>query len=170
MGSTDAHETTSHWRILRVSAPELLETLAGHWKGSSTLVLPTIAPPGSISDSVATIAPVVRGEFSRIEYTWSYNGSLHEGLLLIGREKKGHVAQILWIGFWYQSEKFLLSEGRLDAAGSIEVLGHYPAPTGPPSGWRTAIRARPGGWELVMHNISPEGEEALAFHNVYQRA
>jgi hypothetical protein len=27
------------------------------------------------------------------------------------------------------------------------------------------VRATPEGWELVMHNISPDGEEMLTFHN-----
>jgi len=153
-----------------VSAPELLEKLAGRWKGTSTLVLPSLAPPGSISDSTATIGPIARGKFARIEYTWAHDGSAHEGVLHVGREKKSDVAQVVWIDSWHQSEKFLLCEGRLDPAGAIDVVGHYPAPTGPDWGWRTAIRARPGGWELVMHNVSPEGEETLAFHNVYERA
>jgi hypothetical protein len=152
-----------------VSAPELLESLAGRWTGKSTLVLPTIAPPGSVSDSIATIAPVARGKFGRIEYSWAYDGSPHEGVLLVGRENKSYAAQVLWIDSWHQSEKFMLSDGRLDASGAVDVLGHYPAPTGPDWGWRTAIRARPDGWELVMHNISPEGEETLAFHSVYRR-
>jgi hypothetical protein len=154
----------------RVSAPELLETLAGRWKGTSTLVLPTLAPSGSISDSTATVGSAARGKFARIEHTWAYEGAPHEGVLLVGTEKKNDVGQAVWIDSWHQSEKFMLCEGRLDSSGAIDLIGHSPAPTGPDWGWRTAIRSRPGGWELVMHNVSPEGEETLAFRNVYERA
>jgi Protein of unknown function (DUF1579) len=153
-----------------MSSPELLETLAGRWQGSSMLVLPSLAPPGSLSPSTATIEPAARGTFARIDYTWSYGGAPHEGVLLVGQAKRLGALQVVWIDSWHQSETFLLSAGAVDSSGALEVLGHYPAPTGPDWGWRTVIRATATGWELVMHNISPDGEEALAFHNVYQRA
>jgi hypothetical protein len=152
-----------------VSAPELLERLAGHWKGTSTLVLPFRSPPESTSGSTATVGTAARGKFARIEYTWSDEGAPHEGLLLVGRDKQ-QGAHAVWIDSWHQSEGFLLSDGSVDSSGAVDVLGHYPAPSGPDWGWHTSLRATPDGWELVMLNISPEGEETLAFHNVYQRA
>ena len=38
---------------------------------------------------------------------------------------------------------------------------------GPDWAWRTVVRATNDGWELVMYNVSPDGEETLAFHNIY---
>ena len=153
-----------------MSAPELLEALAGSWKGISTLVLPTLPPPGSISDSIATIAPVAGGAFARIEYTWAYEGQAHEGMLLVGREKNGVATEVVWIDSWHQSERFMLCDGQLAASSAIDVVGHYPASSGPDWGWRMIVRPTGDGWELVMHNISPDGEETLAFRNVYTAA
>jgi hypothetical protein len=153
--------------MARVSAPQPLETLVGSWKGTSTLVLPTLEPPGSISESLATIEPIARGAFVEIKYTWSYQDSPHEGVLLVGRPKSSAETQAVWIDSWHQSKTFMVCRGRPDPSGALDVVGHYPAPTGPDWGWRMVVRATPDGWELVMHNISPDGEEMLAFHNVY---
>jgi hypothetical protein len=151
-----------------------LHRLSGNWRGISTLVLPDAAPPESTSETTACVTPIGRGMFLRIDYTWEHDGEPHEGTLLVAREKKGDAVQIVWCDSWHQSEGFLLSTGRDDRAGTIEVLGHYRAPTGPDWGWRTTIRpsSQPSdneGWELVMHNVTPAGEEMLAFRNVYTR-
>jgi hypothetical protein len=157
-----------------VSIPISLHRLAGSWKGTSTLVFPGATPPETTSESLATVAPVARGRFLRIDYTWSYQNESQEGTLLVGREKKSGDVHVVWCDSWHQGETFMISAGR-DVAGAIDVLGHYPAATGPDWGWRTTIRpsAQPSdneGWELVMHNISSDGQEMLAFRNVYMRA
>ncbi len=158
-----------------MSIPVSLHRLTGTWKGTSTLVLPDATPPESTSETAAIVTPCAGGKFLRIDYTWEYRGDPQEGTLLVGRERKTDAAQIVWCDSWHQSETFLLSAGRDDRSGAIDVLGHYPAPTGPDWGWRTTIRpsSQPSdneGWQLVMHNVSPAGEEMLAFRNVYMRA
>ena len=54
----------------------------------------------------------------------------------------------------------------------------YAAPTGPDWGWRTVIAPEGAGagagagadaFSIVMYNISPDGEETLAFRNDYAR-
>ena len=157
-----------------MSIPVSLHRLAGTWKGMSTLLVPGNTPLEVTSETTAVVLPIARGKFLRIDYTWDYLGEPQEGTLVVGREKKTDSAHIVWCDSWHQSETFMLSTGRDDHSGAIEVLGHYPAATGPEWGWRTTIRpsSQPSdneGWELVMHNVSPEGEEVLAFRNVYTR-
>jgi hypothetical protein len=158
-----------------MSIPVSLHRLAGSWRGTSTLVLPWLPEPESTSESTVTVTPIARGKFLRIDYTWEHEGQPQEGTLLVGRAKSSETAQIVWCDSWHQNESCMVSAGPDNRLGYVEVVGHYPAPEGPEWGWRTLIRpsSQPSdneGWELVMHNISPQGEETLAFRNVYTRA
>jgi hypothetical protein len=51
------------------------------------------------------------------------------------------------------------------------MLGSYAAPPGPDWGWRITIRsASPAEFQIVMHNISPDGQEDLAVQIDYARS
>ena len=55
--------------------------------------------------------------------------------------------------------------------GSAEFSGFYAAPPGPDWGWRIVIRSvSPNELTIVMHNISPEGQEDLAVQIDYARS
>ena len=151
-----------------MSAPASLVRLEGEWAGEGTLLLPWLSPPESNYSSTASIRTVARG-FLRVEYTWSHDGEAHEGLLLLTDEKQDGMVTAVWIDSWHQSQSFLISRGNVDPAGAVSVLGSYPAPTGPDWGWRMVVSPAADGFELVMFNISPEGEEALAVRNRYER-
>ena len=51
------------------------------------------------------------------------------------------------------------------------MRGNYAAPPDPDWSWRTEIKPRDdAAFELVMYNISPQGEEMIAFQNRYERS
>ncbi len=52
----------------------------------------------------------------------------------------------------------------------MDVLGSFPAPEGPPWGWRTVVAPTADGFALRMYVIPPGEAEQLAFENIYVRA
>ena len=52
----------------------------------------------------------------------------------------------------------------------FDLHGTYAAPPGPDWGWRITIRSGSASeLQIIMHNISPEGQEDLAVQANYQR-
>ena len=149
---------------------ERLESLAGHWVGTSQLWCPMpTAPIESECESTADVALTANGRFLTIEYTWALDGKNHQGFMLVGREPKGNAVTAAWVDSWHMSDKPMISTGTADESGRVNVLGSYGAPPDPLWGWRTEIKPRGDtGFEIVMWNITPEGEEAIAFQNVYE--
>jgi hypothetical protein len=90
--------------------------------------------------------------------------------MLLGHEEKQNVVNAVWVDSWHMSDKPMISSGTVDDAGAITVRGNYAAPPGPDWSWRTVIA--PHGdeaFEIVMYNITPSGEEMIAFQNRYER-
>ena len=153
-----------------MSAPESLEKLAGSWMGTSRLWRPWLSPPDTESASTAIVAPAVGGKFVTIGYVWIVDGEAQEGLMLLGHDRKRNAVSAIWVDSWHMSDAPMVCAGSIDGDGVIDVRGSYAAPPGPDWGWRTVID--PGGkdsFEIVMYNISPDGEETLAFRNSYER-
>jgi Protein of unknown function (DUF1579) len=154
-----------------VSAPEILEPLLGSWTGTNTLFRSWVEPPEPqevVSPSTAVVERVAGGRFVSIKYTWEVDGAPAEGILLVGHDPKSGEATAAWADSWHMGHALLLSKGTADAR-SINVLGSYAVPPHPDWGWRTEFRPTDGGWEFVMHNISPEGEEYFAVRGLYER-
>jgi hypothetical protein len=104
-----------------------------------------------------------------IEYVWSYEGEAAEGMLLIGSQGAGAMRGV-WRDSWHSSAEFLISDGKAEGPGDLQVLGHYPAPSGPDWGWRTHLRADgEDRFEIMMVNISPDGEETPAVRMEFGR-
>ena len=60
------------------------------------------------------------------------------------------------------------TRGATKAAG--ELRGRYEDPAGPEWGWGSTVRSGSAGeLQIVMNNISPEGQEDLAVQADYQR-
>jgi len=150
-----------------VSVPAILRDLAGSWSGTNRLWLSPTEPARS-SASRALVVAAGRDRFVRIDYTWAYEGAPQEGVLLLG--VMGTEADVVWIDSFHNGDRIMHCSGSVDAAGTLTVLGHYPAPPGPDWGWRTRVEPRDSGaWRLVMHNVTPEGEEQLAVEAEYTR-
>jgi len=152
-----------------MSAPESMQKLAGSWTGTSRLYRPWLSPQESESVSTASVALEARGKFITIRYTWSADGQPQEGVLLLGSDTDD-AAQAVWIDSWHMSDKFMICAGSISDAGLLDILGSYSAPPNPDWGWRIVIvHGEQGSFELIMYNISPEGDESLAFKNRYER-
>jgi len=146
-----------------MSVPEILEKLVGKWRGINRLHTSWI-PDNPVREtvSIAVVELTARGRFLKIEYDWSFDESIQEGLLLIGDEKDSDSIKAFWIDSWHLSDKFMVSEGRLKN-GVISLKGFYVVPDHPDWGWRTVIEPeRDNLFKITMYNVSPEGEESLA--------
>ena len=148
-----------------------LENLVGHWTGTSRLWRPWLSPPESDSKSTATVGLTANGRFVTIAYTWACDGDDHEGFMLLGLEPRQNIANAAWVDSWHMSDKPMICAGTVDEeTGAITLRGSYAAPPGPDWSWRTIIAPREDeAFEMVMYNISPDGEEAIAFRNGYGR-
>src|SRR5215203_6043925 len=147
-----------------MSVPEILEKLVGKWCGVNRLHTTWIPEnPARETSSIATVELTARGRFLKIEYDWTFDEAVQEGLILIGDEKDTDSIKAFWIDSWHLSDKFLVSEGRRAKNGAISLKGFYAVPDHPEWGWRTVIEPeRDEAFKIVMYNVSPEGEEALA--------
>ena len=146
-----------------------LAACAGRWHGSNRLHDPNTGAPED-SPATAVLTPLLGGRFIRLDYTWSYQGAAKEGSLLIGYQSDRGRVTAHWIDSWHMSEDVMACTGAVDDSGGIDVRGSYAAPPGPDWGWRIAL-GQNGGAELrlVMHNVTPDGQEALAVEATYAR-
>lgn len=147
---------------------EFVRVLAGEWQGTKRLYLePPPAPPLSSPCHLEATA-VAGGCFVQFDYTWTYEGADQSGVLLFGFDDEG-TASAAWIDSFHMSSKIMFCTGRA-ADGHLDVRGAYAAPPGPDWGWRMAIHSSaPSELQIVMHNISPEGEEFLAVEANFTR-
>ena len=146
-----------------------ISELTGNWRGSGTLIRPWVTPPESEYDSTAFISAAARN-FLKLEYTWQVDGGQQDGVMLLAENKKDGSCSTVWVDSWHMNETFLISKGSRGSDGDITVVGSWAAPPGPDWGWKTIIRL-PGddSLEILMYNVTPAGEEALAVHNTYRR-
>jgi Protein of unknown function (DUF1579) len=150
---------------------EILNKLVGKWRGINRLHTAWIKEnPVSETNSSAVIELTARGRFLKIEYDWTFEDSPQEGLILIGNENESDSIKAFWIDSWHLSDKFMVSEGRLDENDVISLKGFYTVPDNPDWGWRTIIEPESNNsFKIVMYNVSPEGEESLAVEMEFHR-
>lgn len=140
-----------------------LEALAGtRWTGTNHLWLDPSAA-AQVSEGTITVEPGV------LHYTWAYEGTAHTGSYVV-RRGSGTRAEVTFTDTWHQP-KPMVCEGTTGEGALLSVRGTYPAPEGPPWGWRTIVSLRPTG-ELVLQmiNVCPWGEEQRAVELVATRA
>ncbi|MEP6808822.1 MAG: DUF1579 family protein [Chthoniobacterales bacterium] len=149
---------------------EFQTSVIAHWHGTKQLYLEDPpAPPASCSSSL-TVSPVAAGCFLKFDYNWTHDEEPQCGLLLLGFDDGTNTASAAWIDSFHMRSAILHCVGTA-ADREIVVRGHYPAPPGPDWGWSIAIRSlSEEELEIVMHNISPEGQEDLAVQFDYTRA
>ena len=139
---------------------------SGEWSGTSCLRDPMNGVEDE-GESSLLVVPVLGGRFARVDYTWSYHGRPQEGSMLVGRS--GDRVSIHWIDSWHMGDKAMACEG--DDGGNVSVRGSYAAPPGPDWGWRITLTPAAGSsFGLVMHNITPDGDEELAVEARYAPA
>ena len=146
-----------------------LAACAGRWHGSNRLHDPNTGAPED-SPATAVLTPLLGGRFIRLDYTWSYQGAAKEGSLLIGYKSDRGRVTAHWIDSWHMSEDVMACTGAVDDSGGIDVRGSYAAPPWPGLGLAHRARSeRRGELRLVMHNVTPDGQEALAVEATYAR-
>ena len=151
-----------------MSFEEFKQAVVGEWMGTKKLYFSPPPAPAISSSSKLSVTPVAGGSFLQFSYDWTYEGETQTGLLLFGRDEE-NAASAAWIDSFHMSSKIMFSTGTA-ADESIDLRGTYAAPPGPDWGWRTAIRSvSENELQVVMHNISPEGQEDLAVQIDYTR-
>lgn len=150
-----------------MSAFDRLIEAAGSWRGTNRLFNPH-SGQAEESDSTAEVAPLLGGRFIRIDYTWSYQGAPQQGSMLFGRDRAANGYTYHWIDSWHMSDGAMNSRGA-EAEAEIDVRGTYAAPPGPDWGWRTVIRPGADSLDILMFNVSPDGQEYPAVEAEYRR-
>lgn len=145
-----------------MSIPKSLAELTGEWVGVKQLWL-TPMDPGRQCDATASVGTAAQGQFLAIRYAWAVDGLPQDGLLLLGGEVPDALPKAVWIDSWHMAHQFMLCEGESASENRAAVRGAYAAPPGPDWGWRIAVEADGAAqFRLIMHNITPDGDEALA--------
>lgn len=143
---------------------------AGEWRGVNRLYESPDGPADE-SPSRVMITPVLGGRFVRVDQWWSREGVEQEGSLLIGHDPNAGVPTGHWIDTFHMGRKVMACTGRAGEDGTIDLRGSYAAPPGPDWGWRITVgRDAKGGLEIVMYNVDPAGNEALAVRATHSRA
>ncbi|MBM4203716.1 MAG: DUF1579 domain-containing protein [Gammaproteobacteria bacterium] len=144
-----------------MSLPSSMASLTGPWAGTKKLWLEPGTPVRE-SSAQANVAVAANGKFLHIGYTWNEKRIQH-GVLIIGLESDGKRVGAAWIDSWHNGDPIMTLQGEVSTQGAFKVTGAYPAPPGPDWGWR--IEVHPNGsdsWQLLMFNVTPQGEEAKA--------
>ena len=145
-------------------------TLCGEWHGTKQLYLEPPPQPAATSPSSITITEVAGGNFLQGSYDWSDDGEAQHGMLLFSFSDETGAASAAWVDSFHMSAKVFFCTGTAVTDG-MEALGAYEAPPGPDWGWRIAIHSRSATeLQIVMHNISPEGQQDLAVQIDYTKA
>ncbi len=152
-----------------MSVPENFKALAGTWEGKNTVWL-TPKDPGTESDTGLVVTPKANGRFLSFDYTWSYENSLEEGVILVGCHPRTPDAKAVWIDSWHNADSMMRMDGKVDYDGFLSIYGTYLAPPGPDWGWRIVIEPpKNDRFKITMFNIDPHHNEEVAVEAVYHR-
>lgn len=163
-----------------MSIPANLGTLTGDWTGPNHLWLdPT--QPAQTSPSNLSIQKTAQGQFLLLQYSWSFEETPQDGLLVLG-QASGEGATVTWLDSFHTAERCMIFQEVADipadapadipasSPAQVTVKGSYAAPEGPDWGWQIALAPQVDGtFKIIMHNISPEGEMFLAVEATYTR-
>ena len=142
---------------------DLYKKLIGNWTGSYRLILSWLPEPDFISGSRMEIKPVANGKFIFMNYDWQHEGNRQEGVFLMGNENNEEAVTASWVDSWGMSGKIMNCVGNINENGGISLLGSYEVKDHPDWGWRIEIGfPKQDALQIVMYNISPEGEEFMA--------
>lgn len=136
--------------------------LIGEWRGTKRLYLAPPPEPALSSPSQLSVSPIAAGRFLQFNYDWTYDSERQSGALLFGPSNGQNAASAAWVDSFHMSTGIMFCTGTA-VDGSADFRGSYKAPPGPDWGWRITIRSVSATeLQVMMHNISPEGQEGLA--------
>ncbi len=152
-----------------MSLSDQLLVLEGEWMGVNHLWL---SPDSEeiVTEAGARVEPQANGSFLSVHYTWVYADVIQEGLLLIGGDLTGGKVSAAWLDSWHYAEKMMACEGKCNEDGSLTVVGSYAAPEGPDWGWWLTLQPlNMNQFKLLMHNVPPGEQPALAVECLFER-
>ena len=146
-----------------------LTDLVGTWSGLNRLWLMP-GDPVRESETRASVTSAAHGAVVSLTYSWDYEGQPQEGVLMLRNHPAAAKVEVVWLDSWHTGNEFMLFAGDADHEGLVAVRGSYAAPPGPDWGWRIVLDADDAdALQILMCNITPEGEEALAVDARYIR-
>jgi Protein of unknown function (DUF1579) len=152
-----------------LTPPTIITAFEGTWQGIYNLWL-SPENPARKPESHAEVSTIAQGQFVQLRYTWADNGTPQEGRLIISRKNKDGIMKAVWLDSWHMKNSFMICEGSIMTNGIARVTGSYAAPSGPDWGWQIDIEPQERDtFQLVMYNISPEGDKMLAVEVRYTR-
>ena len=153
-----------------MTIPAAFASLAGQWHGTNKLWLDPTAPPAE-SETALTVATAGQGRFLTAAYTWAYEGQPQDGLLVLWQDPATGGGRLSWLDSFHTGDAVMVFQGHAAVEGRVSVLGSYAAPSGPDWGWQIDLASLPpGGLQIIMHNITPDGEAFPAVEATYTRA
>lgn len=151
-----------------LSIPDTLRAARGTWQGTNRLHLPDV--PTRDVPSSAAIELVAQGRFCTISYTWNFDGEPQDGLLLIGQGSDEHAITAVWVDSWHMGDAAMQCLGQSVSDTQITVHGTFAVENSPDWGWRIDLLTNQEAVQIVMYNLSPDGDEYLAVEASYARA
>lgn len=152
-----------------MSLRETISQWVGEWSGTNQLWLMPGDPPRE-SETSASVTLAAGGGFALIRYAWADGGKPHDGVLLVRIAAAPGEASMVWIDSFHTGGNFMEFRGEADRDGRMSAGGSYAAPPGPDWGWRIELAGGDAEMQILMYNITPDGEEALAVDAKYNRA
>ena len=147
-----------------------LSKFMGHWQGTYRLVLSWLPDPDFISVSNMTVKSIANDKFLVLSYDWQHEGAAQDGLLLIGNINKETEVTASWVDSWGMSGEIMNCYGSINPESDIALLGSYKVKDSDDWGWRIGITCpTDNALQIMMYNVSPEGEEFLAGDANYTR-
>jgi hypothetical protein len=143
--------------------------LLGAWAGQSRLILP--GEPDRESPTTATGALMAKSSMCVLSYTWVFDGDPQEGQLMLSYLPDQQEVEAVFLDTWHMGPKFMLMKGRIADGDKTIVNGSYAVPESPDWGWRIVLDPNHAdGWQMLMLNVSPEGESYPGFDTTVSRA
>lgn len=150
---------------------QIKDRLIGEWTGNNLLRLSWVTPSDYHSSSILSALSIVQAKGLMIKYTWSHEDKAQEGTIMFAYDGKDREKPIsaAWMDSWHMSDKIMFCQGKITDQG-IDICGSYQAPPGPDWGWRILFNCfSDNELEMLMYNITPDGEEDLAVKALYKR-
>jgi hypothetical protein len=135
-----------------------LAGLVGCFRGPTQLWLePGTPPEESITELSAAL--LLGGRWLRMDYRGVAFGKPHAGQMLLGFHFDAGSHELAWVDSSHTGSAIMLSVGRAEAPGVVDVLGSYAAGE-QRWGWRTQLELGSPD-ELVWRafNIAPDGTQ-----------